>query len=360
MRKGVVSLLSRGTVLSWWVRVGIVVTVLVVCWGLLVSAGGSYFAVVHLFYVPILMAAAWFGPAMGIAMMVLAGLLAGPLVPREVVPEAYADWAWVFRLGMFLVVGGMASWALQALHERRERLSEMYANLTRLYTSTLRGFCLALEMKDEETWAHCERVATNARLMGRRLGLPADACEALYWAGYLHDVGKLAIPSEILSKPGRLTDAEFEVVKEHAAKGEELLLSVSPSFEVLAQGVRHHHERWDGGGYPDGLAGEDIPLFGRVLGVVDVFEALTSKRPYRDAWSEADAAEVVRTEAGKHFDPALARVFLELVREDVVHVEGRHGHHTALEDRAVFDPRILRTVGTSQVPAGVTAGGGAS
>src|SRR5690606_13984378 len=128
---------------------------------------------------------------------------------------------------------------------------------------------------------HCERVAQNAVSVGRVLGLPTNDLKALYWAGLLHDLGKIGVPEDILRKPGRLTGDEYTVMKRHARLGYEILMTVSSAFEELAEGVYTHHERFDGAGYPRGLKGEDIPIFGRILAVVDVFEAVTSERPYR-------------------------------------------------------------------------------
>lgn len=233
------------------------------------------------------------------------GLLAGPLLPHDLVPQAYASSAWIVRLAFFVGIGCISSWTVAALRDRTVRLQRMYANVTRLSSRTLRGFAQALEMKDEETASHCERVATNARLVATRLGLGRDEREVLYWAGYLHDIGKLSTPSSVLTKPGALT------------------------FAPIAQGVRCHHERWDGSGYPDGLAGRDIPVAGRMLAVTDVFEALTSARPYRDAWREGDAATWIREGAGS-------------LDADEIHVDARHGHRPS-DEPPVFDSRVLES-----------------
>jgi putative two-component system response regulator len=126
----------------------------------------------------------------------------------------------------------------------------------------------------------------------------------------LHDIGKIAIPDSILLKPGKLSDEEYEVVKTHALLGARVLTNAdSELLEVAERIVRHHHERWDGGGYPDGLAGEGIPVVARITAVADVFDVLVHERPYKDSWSVEAAAEEIRKGAGTQFDPAVVEVF---------------------------------------------------
>jgi len=209
-----------------------------------------------------------------------------------------------------------------------------------------------LEYKDEETSAHCERVAHNALALGHALGFDAQRRETLYWAGYLHDLGKLATPAQILLKPGRLTDAEYAIIQQHAAIGSELLIGVSPAFEEIAVGIRHHHERWDGQGYPDRLSQRDIPVFGRILTVVDVFEAMTSDRPYRKAIPVEDARAILDAEAEAQLDPDLTRLFLALEAEGKIHVEGRDGKHTGMVAPDHFNPEALVTGRWTAVPQG--------
>jgi HD-GYP domain-containing protein (c-di-GMP phosphodiesterase class II) len=159
---------------------------------------------------------------------------------------------------------------------------------------------------------HSARVTRLAHLTGERFGLDDDALEALSWAGILHDVGKLAVSEEILAKAGPLTDEEWVEVRRHPAVGSDLLLLMSARLAPIAAAVRAHHERWDGAGYPDGLAGEDIPLGGRILTVADVFDSITHRRPYRiEAFTEAEAVAFLEA-AGHHFDPAVVERFLAL------------------------------------------------
>ncbi|ANQ86848.1 HD domain-containing phosphohydrolase [Azoarcus olearius] len=169
----------------------------------------------------------------------------------------------------------------------------------------------AAEFRDPETGAHIQRMAHYSRLIARELGLSEDDQHMILAAAPMHDVGKIAIPDAILLKPGRLSEEEFAVMKQHARYGYELLLaSDAPVLQAGAEIAHSHHEKFDGSGYPQGLAGEAIPLFGRIVAVADVFDALTSARPYKPAWSLADARTLLEDGCGSHFDPACVAAFL--------------------------------------------------
>ena len=167
-------------------------------------------------------------------------------------------------------------------------------------------FCLgrAAEYRDPETGAHILRMAHYSRLIAARLGLPGAEQDLILNAAPMHDIGKLGTPDHILLKPGRLTPEEFEIMKQHAMIGYCILKDAdSPVLRAAAAIARAHHEKFDGSGYPDGLRGESIPLHGRIVAVADVFDALTSERPYKKAWEIARALEFLREGSGAHFDP---------------------------------------------------------
>lgn len=188
----------------------------------------------------------------------------------------------------------------------------MHATLTK-QPHLLPAFQGAITQHHLGTAAHSIRVARMACLTGERLGLEADDLEALSWAGILHDLGKLAVSDVILRKDGPLSEPEWAQVKRHPAVGSDLLLLMSADLTPIAEGVRAHHERWNGSGYPDGLAGEDIPLIGRILTVADVFDSVTNPRSYRrHVFSPTEARSLIESGAGSQFDPAVARAFLEL------------------------------------------------
>ena len=160
------------------------------------------------------------------------------------------------------------------------------------------------------TAEHSERVGAMARAVGVELALVGEELEVLHWAGLLHDIGKLAVPEEILNKPGRLTPQEWAVIKRHPAVGADLLRTISPGLEPVAAAVRAHHERWDGSGYPDGLAGRAIPLAGRIVAVADVYDALTHPRSYRpDAFASASAIDHLTAGAGRLYDRDVVDAF---------------------------------------------------
>jgi response regulator RpfG family c-di-GMP phosphodiesterase len=177
----------------------------------------------------------------------------------------------------------------------------------------LRRLALAAEYRDDNTPEHTERVAALAARLGQRLGLSELAITHIRHAAPLHDVGKIAIPDSILLKPGRLSAAEFEVVKTHAEAGARVLAEADSELLEVAENIaRSHHERWDGTGYPDGLAGADIPLVGRLVHVADVFDVLVHERPYKEAFSVEDAAAEIAGGAGTQFDPEVVEAFADL------------------------------------------------
>src|SRR4051795_4896382 len=172
---------------------------------------------------------------------------------------------------------------------------------------------LAAEYRDDNTPEHTERVAALAARLGRRLGLSELAVIHIRHAAPLHDVGKIAIPDSILLKPGRLSAQEFEVVKTHAEAGARVLADAESELLEVAESIaRSHHERWDGSGYPDALAGGDIPLVGGLVHVAHVFDILVHERPYKEAFSVEDAAAEITAGAGAQFDPEVVEAFTDL------------------------------------------------
>ena len=175
-----------------------------------------------------------------------------------------------------------------------------------LFLDAIKAIASAVDAKDGYTHRHSERVAKIGVRLGRALGRSEDDLETLRLAGLLHDVGKIGVAESILHKTGPLTDAEAVEMRKHPEHGARILSHIRESaLEELLPGVRNHHERWDGSGYPDGLAGEKIPWLGRLLAVADALDALTSARPYREPLTVAQAVGRIREAAGKHFDPAV-------------------------------------------------------
>ncbi len=177
----------------------------------------------------------------------------------------------------------------------------------------------AAEFRDPETGAHIQRMSNYSHLISQQLGLPLEEQELILRAAPMHDVGKIAIPDNILLKPGKLDDAEFTIMKTHAEKGWEILRgSQSHLLDIAAIIARSHHEKFDGSGYPLGIKGEEIPLHGRIVAVADVFDALTTERPYKKAWEVERALDFLQTGAGSHFDPICVAAFLSRLEDALV------------------------------------------
>lgn len=169
----------------------------------------------------------------------------------------------------------------------------------------------AAEYKDTDTGEHIARMSQYSKLLALEFGMAEQQAELLRQAAPMHDVGKIGIPDAILLKPGRLTPDEFDHMKQHAAIGAQILAnSSSPLLQLAHKLAIEHHEKWDGSGYPNGLKGEQISVEGRIVAIADVFDALTSKRPYKEAWGVEEALEHMQAQAGKHFDPHLINLFV--------------------------------------------------
>jgi putative nucleotidyltransferase with HDIG domain len=186
---------------------------------------------------------------------------------------------------------------------------------------SLQALGVALEYRDFESKGHTEAVVKLAYDLGKTLGLDDSRLEHLRYGAYLHDLGKLAVPDGILLKPGKLTFEEFERMKEHASKGFEMARRIKGLAPEVLGVIRHHHERWDGAGYPDKLASEDIPMLARIFSICDVYDALLSKRVYKEAWTKQDAVAEIRQQQAKQFDPAITTAFLDMVQSSPVLVE---------------------------------------
>jgi len=220
----------------------------------------------------------------------------------------------------------------RALQEATEALQRVRRELDQAHHETLTRLTRAAEFRDDETAAHLQRMSHYCGLLARKRGLGEFTAELIRAASPMHDVGKIGIPDRILLKRGRLTDPEFELMKQHAEIGYRILTgSDSELLRLAASIARNHHEKWDGSGYPRGLAGEDIPIEGRIAAVADVFDALTSARPYKHAWSLADAIALLQSGRGEHFDPELVDLFLASL-DEVLEIRDR------FQERGPLDP----------------------
>ncbi|MFH1359851.1 MAG: HD domain-containing phosphohydrolase [Candidatus Omnitrophota bacterium] len=196
------------------------------------------------------------------------------------------------------------------------KIQERTKELRDTQLDIIRRLAHAAEYRDNETGIHIIRMSHYCAKLGEAIGLNESDRELLLNASPLHDIGKIGIPDHILLKPGKLTDEEYEIMKTHTTIGSELLSGSDSPLMKMAQTIAlTHQEKWDGTGYPKGLKGEEIPLVGRLVGLCDVFDALTSNRPYKKAWSTQDAVEEIRNQKGKQFDPKLVEAFMKILPE---------------------------------------------
>lgn len=198
-----------------------------------------------------------------------------------------------------------------SLFKREKELQESYARLDTTYKSTVATLSKAIDARDSYTAGHSERVTILSVAIGKELGLSSDELAILEVAALFHDVGKLGIPDNILNKPGKLTEAEYSKIKEHPVIGVNILRNIDflqPALDI----IQHHHERFSGHGYPDGIQGMDIPLGARIIAVADTYDAITSDRPYRKGLSHLEAVEELQKFKGKQFDPVIVEAFLQI------------------------------------------------
>ena len=188
----------------------------------------------------------------------------------------------------------------------------LIAALERGYLDTIRALASAIDAKDPYTRGHSERVATLSVEIGRELGLAGPALLALEYAGVLHDIGKIGVPEQLLRKPDRLTPEELTLVRSHAVVGAEIVEGISFLREA-EPAIRHHHERWDGGGYPDGLKGDAIPLIARIVNAADTWDACTSERPYQRAYSAPEVVAILAKLREQQIDPSVHDAILKVL-----------------------------------------------
>ena len=195
------------------------------------------------------------------------------------------------------------------------RVKQLYDRLDDVQR-TIFSLARAVEAKDSSLEKHTDRVGTNARRLGEALGLAGDVLDDLLWGGVIHDIGKIGVPDSVLMKPGPLTVPEFELMKRHVFIGEDIAQPLRSAHYLLPI-IRNHHERIDGTGYPDNLAGEEIPLTARIVSVCDAFDAMISDRPYRSGMTQAEALATLEAGAGKQWDADLVRLFHSLVTQEL-------------------------------------------
>lgn len=223
--------------------------------------------------------------------------------------RADADW-----LDFLEMLGGQAAIAIDnaMLFSNVERSN---AELTLAYDATIEGWARALNLRDRDSEGHTQRVSEMTVRLARRMGIEETSIIHMRRGAILHDIGKMSIPDHILFKAGPLNESEWQIMRQHPSTAAQLLSPIpylSPALSI----PHYHHERWDGSGYPVGLRGDEIPMAARLFSIIDVYDALTSDRPYRKAWSRPDAISYIRAESGKHFDPRLTEIFLGMIAQE--------------------------------------------
>jgi HD-GYP domain-containing protein (c-di-GMP phosphodiesterase class II) len=252
----------------------------------------------------VIVAAVLRGPRIGMAVGALAGALAEP-VPRVLMNDfGSVGVGWAIRAAAFMLVAWVCGSLTRSLLKRVEALET-------LNRETIFAFVRAIDARDPYTARHSEKVAGYAVQLAQALGLDPPGCERIRLAGLLHDIGKLALERSVLHKTGPLSSHEWRQVREHPGLSAHIIGGVA-YFAPFLPGARHHHERYDGRGYPDGLAGTAIPLDARILAVADAYDAMTSDRSYRRALPHTEAIERLQAGAGTQFDPICVEAFATL------------------------------------------------
>jgi len=203
---------------------------------------------------------------------------------------------------------------------------DLYHDLERFVINVVKSLAYAIEAKDIYTRGHSERVNRYCMLVADQLNLDEEQKEALNWASILHDIGKIGIPENILNKPGRLSDEEYGIIKEHPKKGSNILEPLSEQLSSSLPSILHHHERYDGKGYPNGLKGEEIPFLARIIAVADTFDAINSNRAYRSARPPEEAMTIMEQVGRSQLDHDLVKIFKKVFKKVIQpEYESSHG-----------------------------------
>lgn len=269
-----------------------------------------------LYFLPPVMAAAWFG--------LRGACVTAAVVSMLFILHAFLDWPGnymeqanqVGELAGFWVVGVISGWLF-------DRQRSLLVDLAKANEETLLGLVSALDLREHNTSMHSQRVREYTELIARRLGVNEKALREIGFGALLHDVGKIAVPDHILLKPDKLTEVEWQEMRKHPDAGYRIVKRIGFLKEAAAV-VHAHHERYDGKGYPRGLKGEDIPFGARIFMVADVYDALTSERPYHSAISYEEAATEIMRLRGSQFDPALVDAFMSIASDDLLSIAARY------------------------------------
>jgi response regulator RpfG family c-di-GMP phosphodiesterase len=244
-------------------------------------------------------------------------------------PNVSEIWMRLIVICLFMIFGSHVQYTINKRKQAEMDLLESYRKLQNARMATILGLAKLAEYRDEGTGTHLERIREYAKLIAEEMAknpkytshITPEYIDDVYQSSILHDIGKVGIPDAVLLKPDKLTDEEFDVIKRHTTLGGDAIKAIEAkiegqSFLVLGKEIAYnHHEKWDGSGYPRGLTGEGIPLAARIIALADVYDALTTKRFYKDAFSHKKSRQIIIDQKGAHFDPAVVDVFLALEDE---------------------------------------------
>jgi HD-GYP domain-containing protein (c-di-GMP phosphodiesterase class II) len=333
-------------------RYGLIAILLISFWFIAYNTNGVN-ATINFFYFSIILGSLFWGVPGGIVVGLLAGFVGGPLLPDDVSNNlAQPISQWLARMCFYIALGLFVGKLFSSLNRKKEDLlSEKHAVETKNTEITkqrdeiisqkneiekqrdqidqhmrqgrefgwgmVRALAQAIEVRDSYTSGHCQRVSDMSARIGERMGLEEWELIYLKWAAMVHDIGKIGIPEEILNKEGKLTPNEYEIMQKHPTLGASIIKGIPYGDRVL-DGVLHHHERLDGKGYPMGISGDDIGIQARIIAVSDVWDALTSKRSYRDAVPYHEALRIMEEGRGTQFDSIILDHFMEIILRDRV------------------------------------------
>jgi len=252
-------------------------------------------------------------PSLTVVAIAALGLVAGLETAGRIPTTHPASLEDLITITVLMISAALVVWvSMSNLGKNVDRVRRSEAKVRQAYEQTLEAWAKALEYRDRETEGHSRRVAELSTRLAQEVGCSEADVERIRWGALLHDIGKLAIPDRVLLKPGPLSAQEMELMRRHPIYAREMLSGI-PFLRSAMTIPCYHHEQWDGEGYPEGLQGEDIPLAARIFTVVDQWEALSSDRPYRDAWPQERVHAYMEDNAGKIFDPNILKVFLERI-----------------------------------------------
>lgn len=290
------------------------------------NTGGTAKVYANLMYIPIAVVASVCGKKQGVTHAAVSALLIGPFMPLNVeLGISQAPINWVLRLVIYVTIAFVIGFFSDYYRREYEKGSKKDKEIFEAQMATIYSLVKLSESRDYDTGVHAERVAVFCELLARHLRsiprykdyLSDDYINNLSKASPLHDIGKVGIPDDILLKQGKLTEEEFEIMKSHTTIGADTLKEVKkryPDNKFLELGINitlYHHERWDGTGYPHGLSGEEIPLSARIMAIADAYEALRSKRVYKDAYTHEESLEIIKQGAGTFFDPEMVDILIQ-------------------------------------------------